>query len=117
MSAGKLSAQPPYGVIQYSGDERVTALAKSNPNVELLLKALSDFHYDLLKAELDYAPDGQLLAKVRLQGNNPELEGGRPVHLNINLEENILTLLRSLQFADEISRKIGEGIEQGSQRP
>lgn len=117
MSAGKLSAQPPYGVIQYSGDERVTELAKSNPNVELLLKALSDFHYDLLKAELDYAPDGQLLAKVRLQGNNPELEGGRPVHLNINLEENILTLLRSLQFADEISRKIGEGIEQGTQRP
>lgn len=117
MSAGKLSAQPPYGVIQYSGDERVTALAKSNPNVELLLKALSDFRYDLLKVNLDYAPDGQLLAKVRLQGNNPELEGGRPVHLNINLEENILTLLRSLQFADEISRKIGEGIEQGAQKP
>ncbi|NNG14372.1 MAG: YdbH domain-containing protein, partial [Gammaproteobacteria bacterium] len=117
MSAGKLSAQPPYGVIQYSGDERVTELAKSNPNVELLLKALSDFHYDLLEADLDYAPDGQLLAKVRLQGNNPELEGGRPVHLNINLEENILTLLRSLQFADEISRKIGEGIEQRTQRP
>lgn len=117
ITAGTLSAQPPYGVIRYSGDERLTALAQSNPNVDLLVKALDDFHYNVLEASLDYAPDGQLLAKVSLQGKNPELEGGRPVHLNINLEENILTLLRSLQFADDISRKIGEGIEQGVQRP
>lgn len=117
MKAGTLVAQAPYGVIRYSGDERLTALAQSNPNVDLLVKALSDFRYNMLEAGLDYAPDGQLLAKVRLQGKNPELEGGRPVHLNINLEENILTLLRSLQFAEDISRKIGEGIEKGGQRP
>lgn len=117
MKAGTLSAQPPYGVIRYSGDERLTTLAQNNPNVDLLVKALSDFHYNVLEAGLDYAPDGQLLAKVSLQGKNPELEGGRPVYLNINLEENILTLLRSLQFADDISRKIGEGIEQGLQHP
>lgn len=117
MSAGTLSTQPPHGVIRYTGDERLSTLAKSNPNVNLLVKALDDFHYDLLEAKIDYAPDGQLLAKVSLQGRNPELEGGRPVHLNINLEENILTLLRSLQFADEIGRKIGEGIEQGIRRP
>jgi hypothetical protein len=117
MEAGSLVAQAPGGVIRYTGDERVAALARSNPNVELLLKALSDFRYNLLEADIDYTPDGQLLAKLRLQGKNPELEGGRPVHLNINLEENILTLLRSLQFADEISRKIGEGIERGSKHP
>ncbi|MGD8742149.1 MAG: YdbH domain-containing protein, partial [Granulosicoccaceae bacterium] len=39
MEAGRLSARPPGGVIRYTGDERVTALAKSNANVELLLKA------------------------------------------------------------------------------
>jgi hypothetical protein len=113
MTDGKLSAPPPYGVIQYTGNERVSTLAKNNSNVALLLRALSDFRYHLLEADLDYAPDGQLLAKVRLHGSNPDLEGGRPVHLNINLEENILRLLKSLQFADEISRQLEKGLQQG----
>ena len=117
MENGKLTAPPPYGVIRYTGDERVTALAKTNADVEMLVKALSNFHYNRLEAELDYAPDGDLLAKVRLQGQNPELQGGRPVHLNINLEENIPVLLESLRFADGISRKIEEGIRGGMQRP
>jgi hypothetical protein len=113
MTDGKLSAPPPYGVIQYTGNERVSALAKNNTNVALLLQALSDFRYNLLDAELDYAPDGQLQARVRLHGSNPELEGGRPVHLNINLEENIPQLLKSLQFADEISRQLEKGLQRG----
>ncbi|MDT8405420.1 YdbH domain-containing protein [Sulfuriflexus sp.] len=85
MENGKLTVPPPYGVIRYTGDERVTALARNNAEVEMLVKVLSNFHYNRLEAELDYAPDGDLLAKVRLQGKNPELQGGRPVHLNINL--------------------------------
>lgn len=117
MTAGRLYALPPGGLIQYSGDERVAEMAKGNPGIDLLLKALRDFHYRLLEADLDYTPDGLLLAKLRLEGNNPELQGGKPVHLNINLEENILTLLRSLQLADEISNRIGENIERGGKRP
>jgi hypothetical protein len=117
MDGGTLAAQPPYGVIQYRGDERAAALAKNNKNMALLLKALSDFHYNLLEADLDYSPSGQLLAKIRLQGINPELERGRAVHLNINIEENIPALLKSLQFADEISRQLEKGIQQRPHKP
>lgn len=116
MSNGRLAALSPYGVIQYHGNERVAALAKNNANLTMLLKALDDFHYDLLEADLDYAPDGKLLARLRLQGNNPELEGGQSVRLNINLEENIPKLLHSLQFADEISQQIEKGLQQSQQK-
>jgi hypothetical protein len=116
MQQGRLAARDPGGVIRYAADERVRALAQGNPNLQLLLDALRDFHYHLLQADVDYAPDGSLDMRVKLEGKNPELEGGRPVHLNINLEENVLMLLRSLRLADEISEKVGEQIQQREQR-
>jgi hypothetical protein len=116
MQQGRLATRDPGGIIRYAADERVRALAQGNPNLQLLLDALRDFHYHLLRADVDYAPDGNLDMRVRLEGKNPELEGGRPVHLNINLEENVLMLLRSLRLADEISERVGEQIQHREQR-
>ncbi|WP_172597724.1 YdbH domain-containing protein [Sulfuriflexus mobilis] len=115
MRQGRLVARAPGGVLRYAGDARVQALAQGNPNLQLLLTALRDFHYHLLQTDVNYAPDGSLTMQLRLEGKNPELEGGRPVHLNVNVEENVLMLLRSLRLADEISEKVGEGIQQREQ--
>jgi hypothetical protein len=54
----------------------------------------------------DYKPGGDLVLQVRLEGNNPQWQEGQPVHLNLNLEENIPTLLRSLQLSSEISEQV-----------
>lgn len=112
MQDGRIGAREPGGKLRYSADERVKGMAASNKGVELLLKAMEDFNYQVLKADVNYTPDGLLKMKVQLKGFNPELEGGRPVHLNVDVEDNILTLLRSIRLADEISEKIGEQVQQ-----
>jgi len=111
MQDGKLAARKPGGKLIYSADEGVQSMAKSNAGVQLLVTAMEDFNYKVLEADADYTPDGLLKLKVRLKGSNPELEGGRPVHLNVDVEDNILELLRSLRLASDISEKIGEQIQ------
>lgn len=111
MQDGQLIARRPGGKLRYRANEGVLNLARKNAGVELLVTAMKDFTYKLLEADVDYSPDGLLKMKVRLEGSNPELERGRPVHLNVNVEDNILELLRSLRLAEEIGGKIGEQLQ------
>ena len=111
MQDGQLSARKPGGKLKYSANEGVQTMAETNPGVKLLVTAMEDFTYKVLEAIVDYTPDGLLKLKVRLEGSNPELEGGRPVHLNVDVEDNVLELLRSLRLASEISEKIGERVQ------
>jgi hypothetical protein len=113
---GKISVQPPGGKLQYKANERVKNLAKANANMAMLLQALTDFNYTELDADADYDPDGKLVMKVRLKGANPEFQQGRPVHLNVNVEENVLQLIRSIQLGDRISEKIGERVLERKQK-
>ncbi len=108
---GKLAAREPGGILRYVANETVEGMAKSNPNLKILVDALKDFHYSILDTDLQYSPDGVLKMYLQLEGYNPNLEGGRAVHLNVNLEENIKTLMRSLRLADDIGREIGESIQ------
>ena len=49
---------------------------------------------------------------MRLHGQNPTIEKGRPIHFNINLEEDIPALLASLQLTDKVSGIIQQRIQQ-----
>ena len=80
--------------------------------MKLVTDALEDFHYDVLSSSLDYDPSGTLRLGMRLQGQNPAIEQGRPIHFNINLEEDIPTLLASLQLTDKVSYIIQQRIQQ-----
>ncbi len=110
---GNIRARPPGGKLRYTPNERVNNLAESNANIAMLLQALTDFNYNKLLADVDYSPDGSLVMQIRLQGSNPEFQNGRPVHLNVKLEENVLQLVRSIQLGDRISEKIGERVLKG----
>ncbi|MCK4743621.1 MAG: YdbH domain-containing protein [Sulfuriflexus sp.] len=110
---GQLVARKPGGKLKYSANEGVLGMAESNAGLQLLITAMEDFNYKVLEADVGYTPDGLLKLKVRLKGSNPELEGGRPVHLNVDVEDNILELLRSLRLASEISEKIGAQVQKG----
>jgi hypothetical protein len=59
---------------------------------------------------VDYLPDGLLTIALQLQGKNPKLEGGRPVHLNITTEQNLLSLLKSLQYSQSLSSELDRKI-------
>jgi hypothetical protein len=111
---GQLAAENG-GVIRYRSP-KAAALASSAIGMAMMVKALDDFHYTLLKTTADYDTSGKLLLGVSLEGKNPQIENGRPVHLNIHLEENVPALLTSVQLSGQISDGIQKRIEQKQRR-
>ena len=69
-------------------------------------KALEDFRYNTLDANVALAADGALTLAVRLRGANPAVEEGRAIAFNLNLNENLTALLESLRAADSITNQV-----------
>jgi hypothetical protein len=103
---GTLSARPPGGDIRYLPTAKVLALAKTNASIKMVVDALGNFQYHKMDVTSDYKPSGDLVLKVQLAGKNPNWQSGLPVNLNLNVEENIPALLRSLQLSGEISERV-----------
>jgi len=108
---GQLEARAPGGRLRFHSP-RIRAMGQANPGMKLVTDALEDFHYDLLSSSLDYDASGTLRLGMRLHGQNPAIEQGRPIHFTINLEEDIPTLLASLQLTDKVSDIIQQRIQQ-----
>ena len=108
---GQLQARPPGGVLQFRS-ERIRAFGQSNPALQLATLALEDFHYDQLHSQVSYDPQGKLLLVLRVHGRNPALEGGRPVNFTINLEEDVPSLLTSLQLGGRVNEAIQRRVQQ-----
>lgn len=103
---GQLISQGEGGVIRYRPTADVALMGQQNPGIQLALDALTDFRFDLLDLTLDYAPDGEAVMRARLKGRNPDWQQGRPVDLNLTIEENLLDLLRTLRLSDRVTDAI-----------
>lgn len=89
---------------------------QQSPLTGYALKALEDFQYDILSATVDYKPTGLLLIHLQLQGKSPKLETNRAVHLNLNIEQNILSLLRSLRYSKSLTDTIDQDVQHHFQK-
>lgn len=103
---GQLAVRAPGGVIRYTPTPKVANLAQTNPSVNMVVDALRNFHYQVMSIHSDYKTKGDLNLQVHIEGRNPDWQAGKPVHLNLNLQENIPVLLRSLQVGGEISERV-----------
>ncbi|MCY1404694.1 Dicarboxylate transport [compost metagenome] len=110
ISGGRVAARQP-GVLQFRS-EKIRALGRSNPAMQLVASTLDDFRYDQLSSQVDYDESGRLLLALNLRGRNPSVEQGRPINLNVNLEENLPTLLTSLQLSDRVSETIRQRVQE-----
>lgn len=108
---GTLQAREPGGVLRFRS-AKMQALGQSNPAMRLVVEALDDFHYDRLSSDVHYATDGKLDLGLKLNGRNPALEGGRPINLTVNLQEDIPALLTSLQLSDRVSETIRRRVQE-----
>ena len=95
------------GVIRYRVDPEQAAAAAA-PLTDIVTAALSDFRYDRLTAAVDYAPEGDLHVDFHIEGSSPNFENSRRVNLNVSSEQNILSLLRSLDYAAGLNRQIDD---------
>ena len=103
---GKLLSLAPGGKIIFSPSASVAAYAATNVGLKTAIDALENFHFELLNIQLNYEPDGTALLTTRLKGSNPDWHNGHPIDFTINVEENIPKLLKTLQFADKLTRTI-----------
>ena len=113
---GIIAAESPGGLLQYRPAAGQN-MAAGNPGMKVLLDALNDFHYSVLESTVSYNQQGQLTLGLKLQGQNPALEAGRPINLTINLEEDIPAMITSLQLSSQISDKIKQRVQQRLQKP
>lgn len=105
---GKLHAIAPGGTLRYQAS---TDALQANKYAETVMLALENFNYDVLRADTHYEPDGTLLLKLQLEGNNPDFEQGRQVNLNINLEQNVLKLFESLRLIEGVSDTLDKRVQ------
>ncbi len=97
---GIIRYQPPGGIL---AESQLTAYA---------LKALEEFRYQQLSARIGYQPEGTLTAQLRLVGQSPRLDANRPVHLNIQTEQNLLSLLKSIRYSQGLSSELEQDMHQ-----
>lgn len=102
---GQLANRAP-GIIRYQPTPDIQAMAHTNAGLELALKALSELHFQTLAAKADYNPDGALNIQTRLKGTNPTWNQGQPVDFSVNIQENLLKLLKTLRFADNLTHTL-----------
>jgi hypothetical protein len=92
------------GIIRYLPPEQ-SGLEQSGLTA-YALKVLEEFKYDLLQAAIHYSPDGTLEVNFKLQGKNEQLDPERPMHLNVNTEQNLLSLLRSFEYSNRLEKEM-----------
>jgi len=99
IAGGRLAARPPGGAIRVAPE---LANATGQPGLDFALRALGNFTYSALDADIDYAGNGDLTLAVALRGRNPDVEDGRPIHYNLTVTDNIPQLLESLSVQDRL---------------
>jgi len=102
---GLIAALKPGGHIRYTPADSTPS---TNPSLRLVNDALSNYQYHTMNTEVFYSEEGELLLNVQLRGSNPEMNEGQAINLNVNITDNIPSLLKSLQasriITDELER-------------
>ncbi|MCB0323398.1 MAG: YdbH domain-containing protein [Bdellovibrionales bacterium] len=77
--------------------------------LQIVIQALENYHYDQLTATIAYEPDGTLKLGLSTKGQNPDMNSGQRLNVNLNVEENVLALLKSLQMPGRIEQAVTDG--------
>ena len=109
------------GVIQYRSeqldsiseldgtDERAVAAVRAGNYRDAAFEALKNFEYQELKVKIDGALDGPIDVYLKADGKNDAVLGGQPFLFNINLQGELLNILRSFntnaQIKSELARR------------
>jgi hypothetical protein len=103
---GELLARPPGGHLAYSAAGDAPSPPGPLPPAALALRALSDFRYHHFATQVDYDQQGTLVLGIALRGHSPAIGAEQALSLNITVEQNLPTLLASLQLAARLSDRI-----------
>jgi len=94
------------GQIVYSTTPEERSAA--NAGMRITYEALGNFLYSELVSTITMTPDGESRISLQLKGYNPDFQNGRAVNLNLNIDQNLLDLFRSLSISSGIEQEITE---------
>ena len=107
IDAGTLRGTP--GFLQYQPSVDPAAI---DQRVSAVAAALSNLRFEQLNANITLDQSGMLFLQTSVLGNNPDYEDGRQVKLNLTLENNLLSLLKSLQTIESVNLWVTRKFEQ-----
>ncbi|MCA0901180.1 intermembrane phospholipid transport protein YdbH family protein [Microbulbifer agarilyticus] len=110
VKGGSLQSRPPGGRMRYYGAFSPQMLS-SNPQLKLVAGALEDYTYRDIHGTIQYPLSGDLQLNLKLTGNSQAIDAKRDLIINLNLENNVPSMLRSLQA----SRDLTDVLEQQAQ--
>jgi len=102
------------GLIIYSTTPEERAAAGAG--MRLTYEALGNFFYSELISTITMTPDGNSLMSIKLKGRNPDFQDNRPVNLNLNIQQNLLDLFRSLTLSSDIQEAISKKALENSRK-
>lgn len=102
--AESVLAAPGDGVIRVDA----TALPASE-NLAALRDVLTDFRYTRFEIGVGSRPDGGLNMRLRVEGRNPQVYGGRQVNLNVNLGGDVLNVVQQSLMPINDPKQLLEG--------
>ena len=105
---GRLESDDPGGAIRYRAGDAGT----EDSQLGLVTRALSNFEFETLTSDVTYTEDGDLLLSMRMEGVNPEMDPNQPVVLNLKVENNVPSMLRSLQATRSIQEIFEKRVNQ-----
>ena len=98
------------GQLRYLPDGTPTGLGADDASIDLVLAALSNFHYDRLDVDLSRAAGGETEVGLHIAGSNPDLYDGYPIELNVNLTGELDRIVRDslagYRIPDEIKERL-----------
>ncbi len=106
---GQLTADGP-GTLRYRPAAKPGALQAGGASVDLLLRAIENFHYDTLGIKLDGRTDAAMAIGLDLKGANPDLYDGHPIDFHLNLEGALGQILQSSLVGYQLPQRIEERV-------
>ena len=71
-----------------------------------MMKALENFQYETLRADINLSTNAESAVRVHLLGSNPDVYEGRPIEFNLNLTGGLGQILqqglRGYQFLNDM---------------
>lgn len=108
---GKIVSQPQGGQINYAPAGGTAEIEKSAIGSEFVFRIIEDLNYDSLVIDINYQESGEMETMLALKGMSPNVDKKRPVHFNLNLQQNVLKLLRGLRYAEGLSEDIDRNVQ------
>ena len=107
---GHVEARPPGGRLRYYGAFSPGMLA-SNPQLKLIAGALEDYSYRELSGTVEYPPSGDMQMNLKLVGRSDSVAKDRDLIINLNLENNVSDMLRSLQATRDLTEALEKQVQ------